>query len=261
MNLTKHQKAISRNGYTIIQSFLSKSEVKKLLKLVELNFKRDSRKKNPTFKYIKNQDKGVFNLQYKDYSFIKLISQKRVENIAKYFLNDPYYQLLEPSKPNYILKYYNARSSVNKLNLHIDTYMPFGGKRTYMMQFIFLLNDSTSQNGCSFVVEGSHKSGKFCDLKSKKTKNLEAKAGDLIIWDSRLWHGARVNKSGEDRWALVASFSQWFIKQSMDMPKGLPKKIYNKCTRKEKLLLGFCSIPPVDEKHGVNTKAGYNKLT
>jgi hypothetical protein len=70
-----------------------------------------------------------------------------------------------------------------------------------------------------------------------------------------------VNKSGEDRWALVASFSQWFIKQSMDMPKGLPKKIYNKCTRKEKLLLGFCSIPPVDEKHGVNTKAGYNKLT
>jgi hypothetical protein len=46
----------------------------------------------------------------------------------------------------------------------------------------------------------------------------------------------------------------------MDMPKGLPKKIYNKCSQKEKLFLGYCSIPPKNEFEGINTKSGYNKL-
>ena len=38
------------------------------------------------------------------------------------------------------------------------------------------------------------------------------------------------------------------------MPKGLPRKIYNKCTNLEKQLIGFCSIPPKDEKQRINTK-------
>ena len=138
--------------------------------------------------------------------------------------------------------------------------MPFKGEKTYMMQFIFLLEDSNIENGCSVVVPKSHQTGKFCNRKSKKIKDLKGKAGDLIIWDSRLWHGARVNKSSNTRWALVATLTSWFIKQSMDIPMGMPKKIYNKCNNKEKLFLGFCSKPPINEFKGINTKAGYNHL-
>ena len=151
-------------------------------------------------------------------------------------------------------------SHINKLDLHIDSYMPFKGDQTYMMQLIFMLEESNINNGCSMVVSGSHKSGKFCNRKSKKIKNLIAKAGDLIVWDSRLWHGARENKYKKTRWALVATLTRWFIKQSMDITKSLPNKIYKKCTKKEKLLLGFCSIPPYNEFKGVNTKADYNQL-
>ena len=63
----------------------------------------------------------MYNLQYKDYQFVKLFSNKVIKEIAKNFLNDPFYQFLKPDTENYILKYYNARSSVNKLDLHIDT--------------------------------------------------------------------------------------------------------------------------------------------
>ena len=54
-------------------------------------------------------------------------------------------------------------------------------------------------------------------------------AGDLIIWDSRLWHGTLENRSKQSRWAIVTTLSSWWVKQAMDMPKSLPKKIYKKC--------------------------------
>ncbi len=263
MKSNKYQnyiKKIQSNGFVLIPNFLSKNKVIKLKKLVNSSYNKDKKRKNPTFNLHKNKDKTVYNLQNKDYEFIKIFSNKTISSIAKYFLNDPYYQFLDTKEPNYILKYYNARSSINKLDLHIDTYMPFKGEKTYMMQFIFLLNDSDTSNGCSVVVPKSHNSGKFCNRKSKELKKIIAKSGDLIIWDSRLWHGALENKSGLDRWALVATLTSWFIKQSMDIPRGLPKKIYSKCSLKEKLFLGYCSIPPKDEFHGVNTKAGYSKL-
>ena len=260
MKSLKHINNIKKLGYTVIPKILSTQKVKKLSKLVNYYYDIDAKRKNPTFKQHKNRDKTVYNLQYKDYEFIKIFNKKVIQDIAKYFLNDPFYQFLKPDKPNYILKYYNARSSVNKLDLHIDTYMPFKGEKTYMMQFIFLLDDSTTSNGCSVVVEKSHLTGLYCNRKTHKLKNLQAKVGDLIIWDSRLWHGAKVNNSNKTRWALVSTLTSWFIKQSMNIPKGMPKKIYKKCTNKEKLFLGYCSIPPKDEFEGVNTKSGYNKL-
>tara|TARA_Y200000002_G_scaffold383290_1_gene404914 strand:- start:2559 stop:3344 length:786 start_codon:yes stop_codon:yes gene_type:complete len=260
MKINNHIKNINQKGFTVVKSVLSKPEVKKLLSLVEKYYSKDAKSKNPTFLQHKNKDKTVYNLQYKDYEFVKIFSKTIITKIAKHFLNDPFYQFLNNDKPNYILKYYNARSSVNKLDLHIDSYMPFKGDETYMMQFIFLLNDSTKTNGCSVVVEGSHKSGKFCNRKSNKLKSLEGKAGDLIIWDSRLWHGARVNESQTTRWALVSTLTRWFIKQSMDIPRGMPNKIYNKCNNSEKLFLGFCSTPPINEFNGINTKADYSSL-
>ena len=256
----KYINDIKKKGYVVVPAVLTKTEVIKLKRLVEQYYLKDAKRKNPTFLQHKNKDKTVYNLQNKNYSFIKILSKKIIVNIAKYFLNDPFYQFLPKNKPNYILKYYNARSSINKLDLHIDAYMPFKGDQTYMMQFVFLLDKSTLKNGCSVVVDGSHRSGKFCNRKSKNIKNLTAKPGDLIIWDSRLWHGARENTNQETRWALVATLTRWFIKQSMDITNSLPSTIYKKCTNSEKLFLGYCSIPPYDEFQGVNTKADYSVL-
>ena len=157
-------------------------------------------------------------------------------------------------------KKFNARSSGNKLDLHIDSWMPYLGKKIYMMQFVFLLEDSTKLNGCTTVVKGSHKSGKYTNRKFKNTLNLTGKAGDLIIWDSRLWHGTLSNYDKSSRWAIVTTLSSWWVKQAMDMPRGLPKKIFNKCTNLEKQLIGFCSMPPKDENQRINTKSGYEIL-
>ena len=259
-NLDRKIKEIEQNGYCIIKNFLKKKKVAKLLALVEKNYIKSKKKKYKGIPSRDINDKILYNLQNKDYNFIKVLSDRRVVFIAKHFLNDPYYRFLKNNKPNYILNYFNARSSGNKLDLHIDSWMPYLGKQIYMMQFVFLLEDSTSLNGCTTVVKRSHKSGKYTNRKSKYTQNLIGKAGDLIIWDSRLWHGTLPNYGKSSRWAIVSTLSSWWVKQAMDMPKGLPRKIYNKCTNLEKQLIGFCSIPPKDEKQRINTKCGYEVL-
>ena len=175
-------------------------------------------------------------------------------------LNDPYYRFLPPDTPNYILNYYNARSSGLALDLHIDSQVPNPGEFTWAMQVVFMLDDMNEENGCTVVVPGSHLSGRYTDREFMNVKHLNAKAGDLVIWDSRLWHGTTENKTGAARWALIATMTQWWVKQSMDITRSLPEDIYQKLSNEQKALLGFCSIPPVDDKIRINTKCGYDFL-
>ena len=129
-----------------------------------------------------------------------------------------------------------------------------------MMQFVILLEDSTIGNGCTTVVPGSHQSAKFTDREFENLKHLEGKAGDLILWDSRLWHGTNENITGDSRWALIATFSMWWIKPSMDIVRGMNQDIYSKCNDQQKQFLGFCSVPPINPMDRNNTKTGYDFL-
>ena len=96
--------------------------------------------------------------------------------------------------------------------------------------------------------------------KTSKKIPITGNAGDLIIWDSRLWHGTLENYAKRSRWAIVTTLSSWWVKQAMDMTKSLPRKIYSKCSKQQKQLLGFCSIPPKNEYLRINTKCGYEVL-
>lgn len=258
--LKKYISQIKKNGFVKISNFLSKSEINKAITLINYYNNKSKTLKLKGLPARDKSDKMVYNLQNKDFFFIKILSKETVLNIGKKFLNDPYYRFLPNNKSNFTLLYYNARSSGNKLDLHIDSYIPFKGKRTIMMQFVFLLEESTLLNGCTIAVKGSHKSGKFSDRKSKKKKPITGKAGDLIIWDSRLWHGTLSNVTRQSRWALVATFGMWWIKPKMNFYLTLPNKIYKKCSNLQKQLLGFCSIPPKDETERINTKCGYEFL-
>lgn len=239
---------LDNKGFSKIKNFLKKKYI--TLFLDEINKNKEK---------IKNQS-TIFNLQNLNYSFIELISNKYLKKILVKKLNDPFYRSIPQSKPNYNLKLLTARSSKEKLDLHIDTYFPFKGKNTFMMQVVILLEESNSKNGCTYVVENSHLSGKYSNRKSKKIKKITANAGDVLVWDSRIWHGADRNITNNTRWAIIATFGCWWVKPFMDIPHSLPQKIYNKCDNEEKSILGYCSITPKNENQSISSKFGYKFL-
>lgn len=250
-------------GYSSIKNFLLPKTISSLLKFVVDEYNSINNSDFSGYKGVPTRDtndKIVYNIHNINKLFIDVLSTNPIKAIAMENLNDQYYRFLPNDVPNYVLTYYNARSSGQLLDLHIDSHIPFLGDKLLNMQFVILLEDSTPQNGCTVVVPGSHQSGSFTDRDLKNTYDLTGKAGDLIFWDSRLWHGTRKNISAESRWALIATLGRWWIKPSMDIIRGMNDAIYKACSNEQKQLLGFCSIPPSDPFSRINTKCGYDFL-
>ena len=115
---------IAINGYGVKKNFLTKKQVdfylsktRQLFIKQKINFKGLPKRDK--------QDKIIYNLQNKDLKFIKLLSSPIIKKVCKFFLQDKYFRLISPKRPNFILNYYNARSSGSKLDLHIDSHIPY----------------------------------------------------------------------------------------------------------------------------------------
>lgn len=119
---------------------------------------------------------------------------------------------------------YNARSSGKFLDLHIDSLVPARGDFTWAMQAAFVLEDMDEENRFTVVEPANHQSGNYSDRPLTKRCPLSAKAGDIVIWDSRLWHGTLDNMADRSRLVLIATFTRWWVKQSMDMTRKLPEE-------------------------------------
>ena len=259
-DIERHLCDLRYSGYTRVRNVLPTPLIAALKMDIETAYAGRSDRQYQNLSVNQAADRFVYNLQYRAKPYIDLLTIRPVSQLVMPFLNDPHFTQIPKDKPNYLLAYYNARMSIAALPLHLDTYMPFPGPHTFSMQVIFILDDQTLENGCSLIVPGSHRLGEFPDRTFEGTVPLESKAGDMIVWDSRLWHGAGGNTLGHSRWSLIATFRMWWAKQTMDIPRGTPAKVYDRISDEQKALLGFCSIPPKNESERISMKVGYADL-
>lgn len=145
--------------------------------------------------------------------------------------------------------------------MHIDSFIPFLGEHLISMQVVIILEDQYRENGCTSVIPGSHLSGEYVSQdEAENAIPVESKAGDVVIWDSRIWHGTFENRSDASRWSLIATFVRWWIKQGYNITEQLPQSIYEQLSDSEKAVLGYCSKPLDDERSGIDFKKGYDWL-
>ena len=254
--------SIDRDGYARIPGVLSPDQVALGLERVTHWFRETHEKRSPNKPYRASDDCFGCNLQNKADAFLKLFfGAEPVQAVLRHFLNDPWFKQIPPGDPNYILRNFLGRTSNERLPMHIDSLVPYSGEFCFVMQAAFILEDQDAENGCTVIVPGSHRSGQYVDQAAFDTAvPVESKAGDLVIWDSRIWHGASENRSGRSRWSLIATCTRWWLKQGFDIPYNLPQEIYERLTPPEKAVLGFCSLPYANEMEGIDMKRGYDSL-
>lgn len=265
MNLTQanygYIEAIKHQGFTVLKSGFPEASRKLILDEINriANEYPQPTKGTP---YLNSQSSLVYNPDHKSVPILHFIlrSSRNVNFIMQYFLNDPWYRNIPPSLPNYILRASIARSSnTEPLPLHIDSFIPSSGSHVAVMQVLYALESSTVNNGCTIVIPKSHLSDKYAsqDAISEATP-LELNAGDIAIWDSRLWHGALPNLSSDSRWSLVATFTRWWIKQNYQKPLAIPHSFVDTLQEHEKTIVGLHSYPPYDEYERIDIKGGYS---
>jgi hypothetical protein len=251
---------LRKNGYCRLPKLYGEDQVGRALELVRQWVEGQSLTDN--LPRLVRDTPQLWNLQSKDIFFLELLFEPvEVEEILMACLNDPWYSSLPQDAPNYILRAYQARSSAGAMPLHIDSFIPYGGDHTIAVQVSIVLEDMSPENGSTVVVPGSHQSGEWAKQDAlKDAVPIEAEAGDVVIWDSRLWHGATKNTSGRTRWAVIATFTRWWIKQAFNITGNLPLEISERLTPRQKAVLGFCAIPYNDESEGIDMRRGYDSL-
>jgi ectoine hydroxylase-related dioxygenase (phytanoyl-CoA dioxygenase family) len=205
----------------------------------------------------------LYNLQREDVRYLRMFTgDPRIMAVLQGLLNDTWYKQIPQGQPNFILRSLIGRSSgQGVLPLHIDSFIPSSGALCHACQVAIVLEDQTPERGCTVVVPGSHRSDAYADPAAMADAiPIESKAGDVVIWDSRLWHGALGNTTGNSRWALIGTFVRWWVKQNFDVTGTLPEAIYAAHTDDERAILGYCSMPPRDEYERTDIKSGHAQL-
>lgn len=110
-----------------------------------------------------------------------------------------------------------------------DAYYSQVGESKVRMSTWIPLQDATTENGCLWVVPGSHKLGLqpfraqetgTCrlglikeEVDLSKAIPLEVKAGSLVLFSALLWHGSYGNRTDTVRRAFIVSYQEATIPQ------------------------------------------------
>ena len=70
---------------------------------------------------------------------------------------------------------------------------------------------------------------------------MTGKAGDLVIWNSNIYHASGINKTQNDRLAIPITLSLPYYKQLIDYPRALGLGRQSEFNPKMQELLGYHS--------------------
>jgi len=238
LNEDKITKDIKSEGFSIIRGFVDKNLCNKIVE----DFVDSS-----TYKMRDTVGDGIIdsflqlNPHVKSNILWSITFSKELISLGKKILNDPFYRELNKDLPNFCLNFSILRSSgKDKLNIHRDDRNPpYSGSETTYLQCALALDDSNRDNGCTFVVPGSHQYNVYAREENNKVVDVDIKVGDLLIYDGRLWHGAHGNLSGKRRLNYFFGYARWHCRPTYAFETFLPPEKLANLSLEEKILHGL----------------------
>ena len=142
--------------------------------------------------------------------------------------------------------YIEPVGTVYTQNIHRDV-RSFSGSAKLLLNTLVMLDDSTTENGATWMLEGSHKTGRKPEQKFfyDNAVRVVGKAGDLLLFDGNIWHSAGVNSTPNPRRIVTPLFSPPFIKQALDYPRAFGYDFRWTITPQLRQILGYNALTPV----------------
>lgn len=137
------------------------------------------------------------------------------------------------SKPSYVA------------NVHRDIRF-FSGDFPLMLNLLIMLDDFTIENGATYLLAGSHKKPErpLDDEFYKYSNRAIGKRGDIIFFNSNLWHAAGINSTNQERRAITITFTKPFMKQQLDYPRAVGFDKLEKMNIELQQIIGYFSRTP-----------------
>lgn len=111
---------------------------------------------------------------------------------------------------------------------------------------LIMLDDSTEDNGATFMLEGSHNGSDKPNQKFFYDNAVRAtgKKGDVLIFDGNIWHAAGSNETEQPRHIVTPIYCKPFIKQQLDYPRAFGAEFGDSISPHLKQILGYNALVP-----------------
>lgn len=179
----------------------------------------------------------VFYLMELDKIFRDLIANPTAIDMVKSVLGE-----------NFLISNFTAniaRPGSQSMALHSDQSIVFPDpwRDIWALNIIWCLTDVNADNGATRFIPGSNKYVHRSDIPANAPELLvpfEAKAGDILVMDGRVWHtsGSNITKD-QDRALLFGYYTAPFMRQQVNWTAKLPKEIQDTLDPQMKEWLGL----------------------
>lgn len=232
-DLEDHVARMNRDGFTIIEDFLSPDRLQAVRDGLDLHF-GSHRGRNP-FEGLTTE--RVYTLVARGKVFEDLTEEPRLMAILDRFL-EPGYLL---SASHAICIYPGERQQ----DLHTDDsfYRVPRPRPPLGVTMICAIDDFTAENGGTVIHPGSHLWGEVRGgpelAAAPPPISLEMPAGACAVWPGTLVHGAGANRSDKPRRALTNQYCPPWARQQENYFIGVPRELAREMSPRLQGLLGY----------------------
>jgi len=246
-------------GYVVLKKAVVKSWVDELRVSIDKSFQEHEETRKITQNEIKNN--GV--------ALHVLLSNPVYLKFLEYFISTNIVSELKEEYfgANCIL---NSFSALNNLPyqpnfsaiVHRDLRF-YSHNLPVMVNCLLMVDKFTIKNGGTYLLPYSHlKEEKPSDeYFFKHAIQITGESGDLLIFDSNVWHSSAPNKTNNDRRAIPITISRSFMKQLLDYPRALGFERMEEFSEDLQQFLGYHSRVPssLEEWYLPENKRFYRK--
>jgi ectoine hydroxylase-related dioxygenase (phytanoyl-CoA dioxygenase family) len=139
----------------------------------------------------------------------------------------------------------------------------YSGDFPIMLNCLLMVDDFTIENGGTYLLPYSHLEEKKPSDNDFFNNAIQATGvcGDLLVFNSNVWHASAPNKTHGDRRAIPITVSRSFMKQLLDYPRAIGYEKMDSFSFEMQQLLGYHSRVPasLDEWYQPEAKRFYKK--
>lgn len=175
----------------------------------------------------------------------RFVAMLPLDDFLRRFFAGPYILNSYGAVLNFPVTTAPTQAYVGKIHRDVRT---FAGHFRLLINMLVFLDDFTEENGATWFLTGSHHSAERPSDEIFHTFGTQAlgKAGDIVMFDSNLWHAAGVNHNQGTRRGLTLNYSRPFFKPQLDYPRLLGPDFGKTEDPRFRQVLGYDARMPAD---------------
>ena len=225
----RESEELSSLGYTVLRNVVSEPWLITLSNLIDLSFEQ----RNSKIALHALVDGNIIYINFLKYLIdIGFINDLEINYFeSKCILNS--FSVLDNIEPNFSSKIHRD------LRFH-------SGNFPIMLNCLVMVDEFTKENGGTYILPKSHfmKVQPTDEYFYKNACQITGKPGDILLFNSNMWHASAINQTGKSRRAIPITLSKSCMKQLLDYPRALENRGYNISSSDLYQLLGYYSRVP-----------------